>query len=299
MMKLRLAAPEVLIDIAGISKLRGVSETPDGIAIGALTTHNEVAASEIVRRGCPVLAEAAAGIGDRQVRARGTIGGAIAQADPHGDLPAVLLALDGSVEVQGPNGGRTIAAADLFKGFLTTALEPGEMLTEVRVPTGVRGTYVKFNRRAQDWAIVGVCAVRDGASVRIAITGADLRPVRATAAEQAFNGSNAAEAAELAAEGLHPDRRRGRVGRVSPAPGEGADQARAGSSGGLIEEPAARVNNGARHRYSPGATCRIRQRLRRRSRRSRVPRLRRDVRGSTLRRRLPDRPPRRRPTGPA
>ncbi len=204
MMKLRLAAPEVLIDIGGISKLRGVSETPDGIAIGALTRHNEVAASEIVRRGCPVLAEAAAGIGDRQVRARGTIGGAIAQADPHGDLPAVLLALDGSVEVQGPNGGRTIAAADLFKGFLTTALEPGEMLTMVRVPTGVRGAYVKFNRRAQDWAIVGVCAVRDGASVRIAITGADLRPVRATAAEQAFNGSNAAEAAELAAEGLTP-----------------------------------------------------------------------------------------------
>ena len=137
MMKLRLAAPEVLVDIGGISKLRGVSETPDGIAIGALTRHDEVASSEIVRRGCPVLAESAGGIGDRQVRARGTIGGAIAQADPHGDLPAVLLALDGSVEVQGPNGGRTIAAADLFRGFLTTALEPGEMLTVVRVPTGV------------------------------------------------------------------------------------------------------------------------------------------------------------------
>ena len=204
MMKLRLAAPEVLVDIGGISRLRGVSETPDGLAIGALTRHDEVAASDIIRRGCPVLAAAAGGIGDRQVRARGTIGGAIAQADPHGDLPAVLLALDGSVEVQGPNGGRTIAAADLFKGFLTTVLALVEILTEVRVPSGTRGAYVKFNRRAQDWAIVGVCAVLDGSSVRIGITGGDLRPVRATAAEQAFTGSNAAEAAELAAEGLNP-----------------------------------------------------------------------------------------------
>ncbi len=205
MMKLRLAAPEVVVDIGRISSLRGIRETPDGLAIGALTRHADVASSDVVRRTCPVLADAAGGIGDRQVRARGTIGGALAHADPHGDLPAVLLALGGSVEAQGPNGTRTIAADDLFVDYLTTSLEPDEILTSVLVPAATRGAYVKFNRRAQDWAIVGVCAVIHEASARIGVTGVGSRPMRATAAEQAFTGSNAAEAAALAAEGLSPD----------------------------------------------------------------------------------------------
>jgi hypothetical protein len=151
-----------------------------------------------------ILAQAAASIGDMQVRNRGTIGGSLAQADPHGDLPTVLLALDGEVSAEGPDGVRTIAASDLFLGFLTTSLRPDEILTGVRVPKAPKGAYVKFNRRAQDWAIVGVAAVVDGSSARIALTGVGPAPVRAEAAERAFSGGNAAEAAELAAEGLDP-----------------------------------------------------------------------------------------------
>jgi carbon-monoxide dehydrogenase medium subunit len=163
-----------------------------------------VAASDIVRRGCPILASAAAGIGDRQVRARGTIGGSIANADPHGDMPAVLLALEGQVIAEGPNGSRTIAASDLFLDYLTCAIAPDEILTEVRVPSGMKGAYVKFNRRAQDWAVVGVAAVLAGSSARIAITGVGTTPVRATAAEQAYASGGARAAAAAAGEGLSP-----------------------------------------------------------------------------------------------
>ena len=207
MMKLRLAAPEVLVDIGGISRpARHARDAGDALAIGALTRHDEVARRTSSRRGCPVLAEAAGGIGDRQVRDRGTIGGAIAHADPHGDLPAVLLALEADrSRCRAPNGARTIAASDLFLGFLTTALAPDEILTEVRVP--------KLRRAAPTSSSTG--GRRTGRSSACAPCGRlrrcgsrsparDLRPVRATAAEQAFTGSNAAEAAELAAEGLTP-----------------------------------------------------------------------------------------------
>jgi aerobic carbon-monoxide dehydrogenase medium subunit len=204
MMKLRLAAPDVLVDIGGIASLRGIRESDGGIAIGALTRHADVAASEIVRRGCPIMSSAAAGIGDMQVRARGTLGGSLANADPHGDMPAVLLALEGEVTAEGPNGSRTIAAADLFTGYLTTSLTSDEILTEVRVPNGVKGAYVKFNRRAPDWAVVGVAAVLAGSSARIAITGVGTRPVRATAAEQAYASGGAKAAAAAAGEGLSP-----------------------------------------------------------------------------------------------
>jgi carbon-monoxide dehydrogenase medium subunit len=204
MMKLRLAAPETLIDIGGISSLRGVSDAGTHLVIGALTRHADVAASDQVRSECPILAQAAAGIGDLQVRNRGTIGGSLAQADPHGDLPTVLLALDGEVSAEGPDGTRTIAARDLFTGFLQTSLAPDEILTGVRVPKTAHGAYVKFTRRAQDWAIVGVAAVIDGESARIAITGVGPTPVRAEAAERAFTGANAAGAAEHAADGLTP-----------------------------------------------------------------------------------------------
>jgi carbon-monoxide dehydrogenase medium subunit len=204
MMKLRLAAPDTLIDLGRISGLRGIADSGEHIVIGPLTPHADVAASDLVRSACPILAQAAAGIGDMQVRNRGTIGGSLANADPHGDLPAVLLALGGEVSAEGPDGMRTIAAGDLFVEYLTTSLAPDEIITGVRVPKTAHGAYVKFNRRSQDWAIVGVAAVIDGGSARIALTGVGPRPVRATAAEQAFTGSNAAEAAERAADGIDP-----------------------------------------------------------------------------------------------
>jgi aerobic carbon-monoxide dehydrogenase medium subunit len=204
LMKLRLAAPDALVDIGGIASLRGITDTPDAITIGALTTHAEVAGSYVIVSGCPILAETAAGIGDMQVRNRGTIGGSLANADPHGDLPAVFLALDGEVTAEGPNGQRTIAAADLFVDYLQTSLSQDEIVTSVRVPKAPRSAYVKFNRRAQDWAIVGAAAVVDGSTARIALTGVASTPVRAAAAEAAFTGSNAAEAASHAADGLDP-----------------------------------------------------------------------------------------------
>ena len=168
LMKLRLAAPDALIDIGAIASLRGITDTPDSITIGALTTHAQVAGSHAVVSGCPILAETAAGIGDPQVRNRGTIGGSLANADPHGDLPAVLLALDGDVSAEGPNGQRTIAAADLFVDYLQTSLSQDEIITAVRVPKAAKSAYVKFNRRAQDWAIVGAVAVRNG-TTRVAL----------------------------------------------------------------------------------------------------------------------------------
>ena len=204
MMKLRLAAPDTLIDIGGISSLRGVSDAGSHIEIGALTRHVDVARSDLLQLACPVLAQAAAGIGDMQVRNRGTIGGSLAQADPHGDLPAVLVALEGEVTAEGPDGTRTIAARDLFVGFLTTSLRPDEILTSVRVPKAPHSAYVKFNRRSQDWALVGVAAVVEGDSARIALVGVGPAPVRAEAAERAAWGGHAAEAAAQAAEGLDP-----------------------------------------------------------------------------------------------
>ena len=169
-----------------------------------MTRHAEVAGSDVVRAGCRVLAEAAAQIGDMQVRARGTIGGSLAQADPHGDLPAVFLALGGEVAAEGPGGTRTIPADDWFVGFLTTSLASDEILTEVRVPKCSRAAYVKFNRRSQDWALVGVAAAISDGGVRIAITGVGPGPVRATAAERAYAGGDASAAADAAADGLDP-----------------------------------------------------------------------------------------------
>jgi aerobic carbon-monoxide dehydrogenase medium subunit len=204
LMKLRLAAPEVLIDLAGIGGLTGIRDTGAHIAIGALTTHRDVTTSDVLAASCPMLAEAAGMIGDMQVRNRGTIGGSLAHAEPHADLPAVLTALDGEVDVEGPRGKRTIAASDLFVDYFQTAMSPDEILTEVRVPKVRQAAYVKFTRRMQDWAVVGVAAVVDGSAARIAITGCGATPRRAEAAEAAWNGSNASEAAERAAEGLDP-----------------------------------------------------------------------------------------------
>jgi carbon-monoxide dehydrogenase medium subunit len=204
LMKLRFARPELVVDVARLSELTGVRERDGGLAIGAMTRHHDVATNELVRRRCSILASAAAGIGDPQVRHRGTIGGSIAHADPASDLPAVLVALGGELVVRGPSGGRTIPAAAFFRGVFDSALEPGELLVEVRVPAA-GGTYLKFHRRAQDWATVGVAAVRENGSVRVALTNMGATPIRAAGVEDALaGGADAATAAERADEGTDP-----------------------------------------------------------------------------------------------
>lgn len=203
MMKLRLAAPAVLIDIGALTELAGISTDGDDLVIGATTRHADLAASELARAEAPLLAHAAGQVGDPQIRHRGTIGGSLAHADPAADLPLALVALGGSVVLQSPSGSRTVPAEEFFVGYFETALQPGEMLTAVRVPRGpgVPWGYQKFIRRANDWAIVGAAAV-DG---RIALANMGATPLRATAAEEALAaGASPAEAAERAAEGTSP-----------------------------------------------------------------------------------------------
>jgi carbon-monoxide dehydrogenase medium subunit len=204
MMKLRLAAPEALIDLSGIPGLAGVRDEGPRITVGAMTRHADVAGDPLIMAECPVVAETAANIGDRQVRSRGTIGGSLAHSDPHADLPAVLLALGGSATAQGPSGRREIAADDLFVDLLTTSLADDEILIAVHLPRNRSAAYEKFANRAQDWAMVGAAAAISGGRARIALTGMASHAVRAVAAEQAFDGSNAAAAAAKAAEGLSP-----------------------------------------------------------------------------------------------
>jgi carbon-monoxide dehydrogenase medium subunit len=203
MMKLRLAAPAVLIDIARAPGLAGIRVDGDELVIGATTRHADLASSALVRAEVPLLAHAASLVGDPQIRHRGTIGGSLAHADPAADLPMALVALGGSVEVSGPGGTRRVAADDFFAGFFETALEDGELLTAVRVPRrpGVSWGYEKFVRRANDWAIVGVAAIGG----RIALANMASVPMRADAAEQALaSGASNAAAAALAAEGTSP-----------------------------------------------------------------------------------------------
>jgi carbon-monoxide dehydrogenase medium subunit len=205
-LKLRLSAPEKLVDIARIPELRGIRRDGDALVIGAATRHHDVATSADVAAEAAALSQAAAGIGDQMVRNRGTIGGSLANADPHGDLPAVALALDAELVARGPRGDRRIAADAFFRDYYTTALEPGELLVAVRVPTGqAASTYVKFNRRAQDWAVVGVAASRGRGGVRVALTGVAATAVRAGAVEQALAaGASNADAASRAGDGLEP-----------------------------------------------------------------------------------------------
>ncbi len=203
LMKLRLAVPQTLIDIGRIAELSYISDKGDHIAIGAATTHGELAASSLLGQDLPLLAHAAGQVGDPQVRHCGTIGGSLAHADPAADLPAVMLALDATLVARGPSGSREIAAADFFRGLFETALEPSELLTEIRI--GKPGTpgwaFQKFTKRAIDWAIVGV-AVQGG---RVALVNMDQTPVRAAAVEAALAaGSSPAEAAAHAADGTSP-----------------------------------------------------------------------------------------------
>ena len=209
LMKLRLASPAVLIDIGRLRELSYIRDAGDHIAIGALTRHRDVETSVLLRAEVPLLAHAASQVGDPQVRHRGTIGGSIAHGDPASDLPAVVLALGGTLVARGSAGAggeRTIAATEFFRGFLECELSPTELLTEIRVPkVGKAGwSFQKFNRRAQDWAIVGVAAVRNGQTGG-ALVNMGTTPIRATAVESAVaGGASATDAAAHAADGLDP-----------------------------------------------------------------------------------------------
>ena len=209
LMKVRLAAPTILVDLRKIPGLHGIQQDNGGWRIGPMTRHADL--QETAELG--VVARAASLIADQQVRNRGTIGGSLAHGDPASDLPAVMLALEGELTARGPNGERTIAASDLFQDYLTTTLEHDEVISEVRLPglEGYRFGYQKFTRRAEDWAMVGVCAMVKGdfEDVRIALTNMGSTPLRASAAEDALRGGpldgNAiAAAAEQAAEGTDP-----------------------------------------------------------------------------------------------
>jgi carbon-monoxide dehydrogenase medium subunit len=206
LMKLRLASPSLLIDIGRLRDLSYVRDAGDHVAVGALTRHRDLETSDLLRKEVGILAHTAGQVGDPQVRHRGTIGGSVAHGDPASDLPTVILALGGTLVARGPRGERTIAAQDFLRGFLETALAPDELLTEIRVPKLTGGwSYQKFNRRAQDWAIVGVAAARVNGAVSVALTNMSQTPVRASAVEAAVaSGATAAEAAAAAAEGLDP-----------------------------------------------------------------------------------------------
>jgi carbon-monoxide dehydrogenase medium subunit len=196
-MKLRLAEPETLVDIGHIAELRGVRRASDGIAIGALTTHHQIATDAEIRSRIPLLADTAARVGDRQVRNRGTIGGALAHADAAADYPAAILALDATIVARGSQGERKIPAREFFLDFLTTALRPDELLTEVRISVPAEGhgwSYQKLANQASGYAIVGVGAVvvLDGqgavADIRVGVTGAAAVAWRAEATERALSG---------------------------------------------------------------------------------------------------------------
>jgi carbon-monoxide dehydrogenase medium subunit len=207
LMKLRLAVPAVLVDVGRLRDLSYVRDAGDHVAIGALTRHRDLETSDLLREQCGMLRAVAAEVGDNQVRHRGTIGGSVAHGDPASDLPAALLALDATFVARGPAGERTVGAGEFFTGFLETALGPDELLTEIRVPkTGSNGfSYQKFNRRAQDWAIVGALALRVDGTSRVALVNMGGTPLRASGVEAALAaGASVADAAQHAAEGSEP-----------------------------------------------------------------------------------------------
>jgi carbon-monoxide dehydrogenase medium subunit len=216
-LRLRLAAPSVLIDVSRVDAMRGVSRDGDVLVIGAATTHHDVMTDALVRQHAPLLAQAVGTVADPAVRHRGTFGGALSHADPAGDLGSVALALECELVIAGPSGARTVAARDFFVDFLTTALAPDEILTQVRVPVLGEGWgfhYEKFQRVAQAWSIVGVAAAvrRSNGSIaeaRVGLTNMGSTPLRAAATEAALAGVDASadaigSAAAHAAEGTNP-----------------------------------------------------------------------------------------------
>jgi len=212
--KLRLAAPTVLIDLGRIGDLNYVRDEGDHLAVGAMTRHCDAERDPTLQEHCGLVSYTASLVGDPSVRHRGTIGGSISHGDAASDLPSALLALDANFVVRGPNGERTVAAGDFFQDYLQTTLAPDEVLTEIRVPklNGAGWSYKKFNRRAQDWAVVGAAAVVERSngsigSARIALTNMGSTPLRATAAESALSGadpSSVAEATSSADESTSP-----------------------------------------------------------------------------------------------
>jgi aerobic carbon-monoxide dehydrogenase medium subunit len=214
-MKLRLAAPTVLVDLGRVEELKYVRDEGNHLAIGAMTRHCDVERNQLLQEQCGLLAYTASLVGDLSVRHRGTIGGSISHGDAASDLPSALLALEGTFVIKGPGGERTVAAGDFFKDYLQTDLAPDEVLAEIRVPklgSNAGWSYQKFNRRAQDWAVVGAAAVveRSNGSIsaaRIGLTNMGATPLRATAAESALSGADAgavAEATQNADEGTSP-----------------------------------------------------------------------------------------------
>jgi aerobic carbon-monoxide dehydrogenase medium subunit len=217
LLRLRLSYPELLVDVGGLTGLRGVREEAASLWIGALTTHDDLIRDPVAAEHCGLLGQAAGTVADPAVRHRATIGGALAHADPAADMPAVILALDGILLARGPGGEREIPAGEYFTDYLTTTLEPGEILTGVRVPklgSGWGYRYEKFHRTAQAWAIVGVAAVARRANghiaeARVALANMGSVPVRASATEAAAAGAPARvdslrSAAERADEGTQP-----------------------------------------------------------------------------------------------
>jgi carbon-monoxide dehydrogenase medium subunit len=213
LLKLRLAAPSLLVDLRKVPGLHGIERQNGSFRVGALTPHRKLEFSPELG----VVSKVAATIADPQVRNRGTIGGSLAHGDAASDLPTAMLVCEAEVTLQGSDGQRTVAAKDLFKGYLTTDVAADEVLTEILIPAleGYGGSYQKFNRRSEDWAMVGVCAVVKGSAggacedVRVGLTHMDAVPLRATAVEDALRGQdltpeNIAKAAEQAAEGTRP-----------------------------------------------------------------------------------------------
>jgi len=216
LMKLRLAAPALLVDLARIPNLSYIREDGGTVAIGAMTPYVALEDSDMLRRRVPLLAEAAGMVGDQQVRNRGTLGGAVAHADPAGDMPTIVTALGGTIVARGPNGERTIPADEFFQDVFTSALSPEEIVTEIRIPAteGAGQNYQKFRRRSIDWAIVGaaVNVTRSNGSIgraSVVLTNVGPKPMRASAVEQALAGQTASsdavrQAAEQADQGLDP-----------------------------------------------------------------------------------------------
>lgn len=189
-MKLRLAAPAALIDISRVGELHGVRREGNHIVIGAMTTYRELETSDLLKQHCPLIIQTVDQIGDPMVRARGTIGGSLAHADPAADLPAAILALNARITIQGPEGVRVVEADHFFTSMFSTALEQGEILTEVQIPLrqGARMAYAKFPHPASRYAVVGVAVVLDGSNLRAAVTGAGEQAMRLTGLEQALSG---------------------------------------------------------------------------------------------------------------
>ena len=212
-MRLRLARPALVVDIGRLDELSYVRDAGEHVAIGALTRHKDVRDAPLLREHCPIVSFTAGLIGDPQVRHRGTLRGSLSHGDPASDLPTVMLALDAKLQIRGPDGERVVPAAEFFTGVFQTAVAPGELLVEARVPklgSATGWSYVKMSRRAQDWATVAVAALverKNGSvtSAAIALTNMGATPLRASSAEEALaDGSSVAEAAAHIAEGTEP-----------------------------------------------------------------------------------------------